>query len=205
VSLATTGPAGSAVRPVRQPASPPRRHMRPAPVSRGRAPRAPFVMVVILLLVAGLGGLLLLNVLLAQGSFTVQDLTRQVADLSDREQALQQRVAALDSPKRLARQASAMGMVPVVNPAFLRERDGRILGDPVTAVAPVTPPSPSVAPTKSASPGLTTVTDAKHPSVAPTTDGNSGNDAAHGSQQQGGSQPAGGKQDKGAAGGNQTH
>ncbi|HVQ88568.1 MAG TPA: cell division protein FtsL, partial [Actinomycetes bacterium] len=62
------------------------------------------------LLVAGLGALLLLNTLLAQGAFAVHDLDRQVTALSDREQALQQKVAELAAPQRLARQASRIGM-----------------------------------------------------------------------------------------------
>jgi hypothetical protein len=96
------------------------------------------VAVVLFLLVAGLGLLLLLNTLLAQGSFVVHDLDRQITALSDREQALQQKVATLAAPQRLARQASNLGMVAIVNPAFLRMPDGRVLGDPV--VAPGTAP-----------------------------------------------------------------
>ena len=98
---------------------------------------------------AGLGLLLLLNTLLAQGSFAVDDLDRQITVLSDREQAMQQKVATLAAPQRLARQASELGMVSSVNPAFLRMPDGRILGDPV--VAPGTaPPTTSVTDPKEA-------------------------------------------------------
>ena len=45
------------------------------------------------------------------------------------------------APQRLARQANKLGMVPSVNPAFLRMPDGRVLGDPV--VAPGTAPPPT--------------------------------------------------------------
>jgi hypothetical protein len=79
--------------------------------------------------------------LLAQGSFVVDDLDRQITVLSDREEAMQQKVATLAAPERLAHQASALGMVASVNPAFLRMPDGRILGDPV--VAPGTAPPPT--------------------------------------------------------------
>jgi hypothetical protein len=92
---------------------------------------------VLTLLIAGLGSLLLLNTLLAQGSFVVHDLDRQVAALGDREQALEHRVATLAAPKRLARQAASIGMVPSQNPAFLRVSDGRVLGVPVSASGPV--------------------------------------------------------------------
>ena len=114
------------------------------PASRQHAPRAPFVITVLLLLLGGLGGLLLLNTLLAQGSFTVQDLDLRVAALKDTEQALQQKVATLAAPARLAKRAGGLGMVPAPNPAFIRMSDGRILGDPEVApqpyTAPVSPP-----------------------------------------------------------------
>jgi hypothetical protein len=99
------------------------------------------------LLVLGLGALLMLNTLLAQGSFTLHSLDARVAELADREQALQQKVAELAAPQRLARRASAIGMVPSVNPAFLRASDGKVLGVPVPASAPapvvVSEPAPT--------------------------------------------------------------
>jgi uncharacterized membrane protein YukC len=102
---------------------------------------------VLVLLVLGLGALLLLNTLLAQGSFTLHTLDARVAELADREQALQQKVAELAAPQRLARRASAIGMVPSVNPAFLRASDGKVLGVPVPASAPapvvVSEPAPA--------------------------------------------------------------
>jgi hypothetical protein len=94
---------------------------------------------VLILLSLGLGALLLLNTLLAQGSFTLHTLNAQLTELTDREQALQQRASELAAPQRLARHANALGMVPSQNPAFLREEDGKVLGEPVPAVAPVTP------------------------------------------------------------------
>jgi hypothetical protein len=94
------------------------------------------VALVLVLLSLGLGALLLLNTLLAQGSFTLHALEGQVADLADREQELQQRAAELAAPQRLARHAAALGMVPSENPAFLRAEDGKVLGEPVPAADP---------------------------------------------------------------------
>jgi hypothetical protein len=91
---------------------------------------------VLVLLSLGLGTLLLLNTLLAQGSFTLHELEAKVADLADQEQALQQKAAALAAPQRLARSATELGMVPSVNPAFLRAEDGKVLGAPVPAAGP---------------------------------------------------------------------
>jgi len=138
-------------------ATPQRRATKPAPSVR-RPPairpvaaasptpaRAPFVVLVLVLLSVGLGALLLLNTLLAQGSFTLHSLDARVAGLADREQALQQRAAELAAPQRLARSAARIGMVPSVNPAFLRTENGKILGEPVPAVsqAPVVGSEPA--------------------------------------------------------------
>jgi hypothetical protein len=92
-----------------------------------------------MLLSLGLGALLLLNMLLAQGSFTLHSLDARVSSLVDREQALQQKASELAAPKRLASQAQELGMVPSRNPAFLRADTGKILGVPVPAAAPVQP------------------------------------------------------------------
>lgn len=121
--------------------------VRAVPPQAAAPARAPFIGAVLVLLVLGLGALLLLNTLLAQGSFTLHSLDARVADLADREQALQQKVAELAAPQRLARRASAIGMVPSVNPAFLRASDGKVLGVPVPASAPapvvVSEPAPA--------------------------------------------------------------
>jgi len=129
----SAGRAGSA--PTKRPAiRPPVRVVQPPAV---RPARAPFVVLVLVLLSLGLGALLLLNTLLAQGSFTLHALDVKVAGLADQEQALQQKSAQLASPKRLARNASALGMVASVNPAFLRTEDGKVLGAPVPAPTPL--------------------------------------------------------------------
>lgn len=95
-----------------------------------------FVLLVSVLLGIGLLGLLALNTVLAQGSFVSHDLSSQLDDLRDREQALQQQVAALESPEQLAKRARALGMVPGVNPVFLRTSDAKILGVPTPARKP---------------------------------------------------------------------
>lgn len=143
MSVATTGATrqtavrgAGAVPRATQAASRPRLRVvappRPAPR------RAPFVVLVLVLLVAGLGTLLLLNTVLAQGAFRVEDLQRQVSLLTEEEEGLQQQVARLAAPARLARQARALGMVPMTTPAFLRTSDGAVLGRarPATGVVP---------------------------------------------------------------------
>jgi hypothetical protein len=110
------------------------------------------------LLVGGLVGLLVLHTALAEDSFRLHDLRTRSALLTDREQALEQQVAAAASPKTLAVKAEALGMVRSENPAFIRLSDGKVLGKPQAGVAPPPPviakPSPSstASPSTSASP-----------------------------------------------------
>ena len=115
------------------------RHRLTAATVAANPPRAPFIGLVVVLLGGGLLGLLGLNTALAQGAFRQHDLERQVAALGDQQQALQQRVAQLAAPSRLAQQAKALGMVAMVDPAFIRASDGRVLGkaEPAAGV-PVT-------------------------------------------------------------------
>jgi hypothetical protein len=114
------------------------------------APRAPFVVLVVTLLVAGLGGLLFLHTALAEDSFRLHDLQVRSALLENEQQALEQKLALEASPRRLSARAQALGMVRSENPAFIRLSDGRILGKPKAGVAPPPPPVPS--PSSSSSP-----------------------------------------------------
>lgn len=118
------------------------------PPARFHAARAPFVVVVVAILAAGLVGLLLLNTALAQGSFRMHDLQRNTAALQDREQQLQVAVDASNNPARLAAAAHHLGLVAARDPGFLRLSDGRILGAPHAASAPVKkhPATPSAGP-----------------------------------------------------------
>lgn len=115
-----------------------------------RAPRTPFVLCVGALLSLGLLCLLLLNTVLAQGSFTVHDLQRRTALLADQQQQLQTAVSLAGSPGVLSAKAKRLGLVQVRDPAFIRANDGRVLGHPTKAVRPYVAPKPS--PVNSAAP-----------------------------------------------------
>jgi hypothetical protein len=115
--------------------------LRLVPQRRSSAARAPFVVVVVTLLGGGLLGLLLLNTLVAQGSFALHDLSAKGKALEQREQQLARQVQALQAPAVLAHRAAALGMVPGGPPAFLRLPDGKVLGKPMPGVAPVQPPT----------------------------------------------------------------
>lgn len=121
----------------------PRLAVVPRPTTRPA--RAPFVLLVLGLLAGGLVALLLLNTALAQGAFTVHDLTTRLASLSDRAQTLEQQLAVEEAPDRLAQRARALGMVPNPDPVFLRPSDGAVLGVPRPAPA-LPAPQPTAAP-----------------------------------------------------------
>jgi hypothetical protein len=108
--------------------SAPRLAVVPAP--HPRAARAPFVLLVVGVLAAGLIVLLVLNTKLAENSFRLQQLQRESTQYADTEQGLRQQIAVNSSPPRLAELAGELGMVPSENPAFLDTRNGRILGEP---------------------------------------------------------------------------
>ncbi|MET7932197.1 septum formation initiator family protein [Streptomyces sp. NPDC005322] len=150
---------------------------------KGRAPgattarRAPFVLLVVVVLGSGLIALLLLNSSLNQGSFELGKLEKQTDELTDERQALQQDVDQLSAPGALERRARELGMVPGGSPAFLNP-DGTVRGVPAPATGqpsalgapgPVVPPlldptpvSPAVAATPTPSPSPTAGKHKKH-------------------------------------------
>lgn len=164
-AAATTAPARPATgaRP-----APPRPRLALVPPMAAHAPKAPFVVLVAMLLLAGLGGLLFLHTALAEDSFRLHDLQVRSAKLADREQALEQEVSLDASPRVLARRAEALGMVRSENPAFIRLSDGRILGKPKAGVAPP-PPTPSPSASGSPAPSAPAA-----PSASPSPSGGSG-------------------------------
>jgi hypothetical protein len=98
----------------------------------GKAARAPFVLLVVVLLAGGLIGLLVLNSALSEGSFRKDDLQRGTKSLTDEEQALQRDIDAYAAPDALQRRARELGMVPGGDPAFL-DPDGTVKGVPSPA------------------------------------------------------------------------
>lgn len=130
------------------------------PAGRARAARAPFVLLVVLLLGGGLIGLLVLNSALSEGSFRLDALQKRTKSLTDEEQSLQRDIDAYSAPDALQRRARELGMVPGGDPAFLGP-DGSVKGVPsVASPAPAAlsgpvPPeamTPAVAPSVPASP-----------------------------------------------------
>lgn len=112
-----------------------------------RAPRAPFVALVLTLLALGLLALLMLNTVLAQDAFRLHDLQRRGLAVVDRQQELDQLLARQRTPALLASRAAALGMVPGSADSFVRLADGRVVAvlSPAPRVAvPVRPKAPGL-------------------------------------------------------------
>jgi len=140
-ATARTATARSAAAPARSPArrtpaAQPRPQLRAVPAPLWRAPLAPFVIVAVALVVAGLLALLMLNTLVAEDSFRVRQLEQQTTALREQEQVLLAQVARLDSPAELAEKAGKLGLVPAGSPAFLELPSGRVRGLPRSAESP---------------------------------------------------------------------
>lgn len=121
----------------------------PAPIS---APRAPFIAVVILLVVAGVIGILLINTRTNENSFKLSRLQDQQAALDNQQQNLENQIAGYESTGNLDAAARRLGLVKAGTPAYIRLPDGRVIGVPKPGEGPtaVTAQSPSTAPSGTA-------------------------------------------------------
>lgn len=84
-----------------------------------RTPRAPFIVLVLMVLGVGLVGLLILNTALQQGSSALATLESETTALRDRAELLASQVALLESPAELSEQARDLGMVPAEDLEFV--------------------------------------------------------------------------------------
>jgi hypothetical protein len=150
--------------------------MSVSPRHAPRAPRTPFLVVVIALLGGGLVLLLALNTASAANEVQRHGVAEQDAGVAARVAQLRIDVANSAAPGNLAAVAAQFGMVPAGNPAFLQiGTDGRVrvLGSAAPATAAPLPaphtkarPKPKPAPTTSAK-ASTTATGTK-PKPKPT-------------------------------------
>ncbi|MFJ2861697.1 cell division protein FtsL [Kitasatospora sp. NPDC087314] len=93
--------------------------------------RTPFAVLVVVLLAAGLLGLLALNTALNEGSFELSRLQKQTTVATDEQQGLQHQIDQSSAPDALARRAAEMGMVPAGGMAFLDvPNGGKVIGTP---------------------------------------------------------------------------
>jgi hypothetical protein len=134
-----TRPARPSTRPAPRPTARSAAYLRLVATRRSSAARAPFIAVVVVILAAGLLGLLLLNTVLAQDAFKLHALQVQGRVLADQEQTLQRDVERMQSPQSLAARAAALDMVPGGTRAFLELPSGKVLGVALPGEAPPAP------------------------------------------------------------------
>lgn len=129
---ALAGPA-KALRTSRAAAAVERARLSLVPVRKSPAPRAPFVVLVLAILGAGVVGLLMFNTHMQQTSFYATKLQHRADALVARQQMLDMELETLRDPQRVALAARDLGMVAPGVPTFVRLRDGRIVGTPTVA------------------------------------------------------------------------
>ncbi len=102
----------------------------PAPVS---VARAPFVALVLVVVVAGVLGILVLNTKINENAFTLSHLQDQQSALDQQEQQLDQHLANLEAPNSLAAAAHRLGLISSGTPAYLPLPNGQSVGVPQPA------------------------------------------------------------------------
>ncbi|POM23997.1 Cell division protein FtsL [Actinomadura rubteroloni] len=101
---------------------------RAARPTRGSAPRAPFVLLIIGLLGGALVSLLLLNTVLAEDAFTLTRLQRDNKILAQQKQGLEEEIAREEAPESLRKKAEQLGMRQPDTLAWLDADTGRPIG-----------------------------------------------------------------------------
>lgn len=96
-------------------------------------PRAPFLVLIVGLVILGVLGVLVLNTKINENSFRLNDLRATQAALDLQQQQLERDLANLESPGNLRAAAARLGLVPAGTPAFINLPDGRVVGVPQPA------------------------------------------------------------------------
>ena len=133
--MSTTGPA-RATRPARE-----QRASLRAVIPVHRVPRLPFLLLTIAAIVAGVFGLVALNVSVNQQSFRISELQRQNRLAEARWTALQADVDRLKAPARIAKAAKTARLAPAGRPRVVAwpGSRGRTVATPGAATSPAAP------------------------------------------------------------------
>jgi cytoskeletal protein RodZ len=102
--------------------------LRPVPTRQGGLGRLPFMLILAGVLVAGLVGLLMLQTRVQEQSFEVRQLQTNATELSYRQAQLEAQVQQKATPAEIARQATALGMVPNPYAVYIDVRTGSVVG-----------------------------------------------------------------------------
>lgn len=109
--------------------------LRVAPPLPVRAPRAPFVVLVLSIVVAGVVGILVLNIKISENAFLLHELGQKQQSLDINQGQLEKDIAQKEAPGTLAGQATELGMKPPSKPpTFIVLPDNRRLDMPQPAV-----------------------------------------------------------------------
>ncbi|MQM28581.1 hypothetical protein [Glycomyces albidus] len=113
---AETAPAAAPAAPQRETVVIPRTKIAERPAAKPapepvEVPRPAFVGGIVALVVAGIVGLLLLNTVINEDAYHLQELRSQANELDETEQALADELTQLNSPNNLQAKASEYGMV----------------------------------------------------------------------------------------------
>jgi len=103
----------------------------PAPVSTAHAP---FIAMVIGIVVAGVFGILLINTKTNENTFELSRLQDRQAALNNQQQRLENQIAGYESTGNLDAAARRLGLVKADTPAYIRLPDGKIIGVPRAGV-----------------------------------------------------------------------
>jgi hypothetical protein len=115
-------------------ATPARERLKVAPPVPVSTPRAPFVALVLVVVVTGVLGILVRNTKITENAFQLAHMQRQQDGLNEQEQQLDQKLADDRSPTNVAAKGRALGLVGVGQPAFMTLPNGAVIGVPQPAL-----------------------------------------------------------------------
>jgi len=121
--------------------------LRVAPPLPVAVPRAPFIALILIVVVGGVLGILVVNTKINENAFRLGELREQQSALDVQEQQLKQEIAKAEDPGNLTAQARKLGLVEGT-PVQIRLPDGRLTG----MMTPATQP-PSITSQKDAGTG----------------------------------------------------
>ncbi|NUS73836.1 MAG: hypothetical protein HOQ05_10565 [Corynebacteriales bacterium] len=96
-------------------------------------PRAPFVALLLVLIVSGMVGLVLLNTAINENAFRLYELKREAKTKDLEEKQYERDLAELESPGEIDRAARQLGLVHAGTPAFIELPSGEVQGKPSPA------------------------------------------------------------------------
>ncbi|MFD2763204.1 hypothetical protein [Micromonospora eburnea] len=102
----------------------------PPPVS---VPQAPFVGLILVLVVGGVLGILAVNTKINENAFKLERLQQQQAKLDVDQQQLEKEIADQKAPGNLTANARKLGLVESGELAYIRLPDGKVIGVPQPA------------------------------------------------------------------------